>query len=209
MVKVIPFIYDDIDDLCANTYLVYDENNDCIVIDPSAKSTKLGDFIVKNNYNLKGILLTHTHFDHIRGVDILAKRFKCKLYVGFDDTIGLTDTNYNASRGANIIAETEPFPIADKEELCLIKEKVEVIYTPFHTLGSCCFYFKESKMLFSGDTLFKHGIGRTDLVSSNKRLIRPSLAKLGELPDDVKVYPGHGEFTTLGIEKTTNLFIRN
>jgi len=209
MVKVVPFIYDVKNDLLANTYLIFDENNDCIVVDPSAKSNNLGDFIEKNKYKLKGIILTHTHFDHIRGVDILANRYKCKVYVGEDDEIGLLDTNYNESRSVNIVVKTNSYPIADKEELCFLKEKCEVIYTPFHTLGSLCLYFKESKMLFSGDTLFKHGIGGTDFYASNKRLIRSSLEKLKSLPHDVKVYPGHGEFTTIGIEKQTNLFIKN
>ena len=209
MIKVVPFIYDDPDELCANTYLVYDENKNCIVIDPSVPTKKLGDFILKNKYKLKGIVLTHTHFDHIKGVDILANRFKCKLFVGLDDIIGLTDIDYNASKMLNINVEAEPYPIADKEELFLLNEKFEVIHTPFHSMGSICLYFKESKIIFTGDTLFKHGIGRSDLESSNRRLIRSSLDKLKSLPDDVKVYPGHGEFTTIGDEKSVNLFIRS
>lgn len=209
MLKVVPFIYDDKDDLCANTYLVFDDNKNCIVIDPSVATSKLGDYIKKNKLKLKAIVLTHTHFDHMRGVDILANRYRCKLFVGVDDIIGLTDTTYNCSKSDNIYVETEAYPIAEKEELFLLNEKFEVIYTPFHTMGSLCLYFKDSKIIFTGDTLFKHGIGRSDLESSNKRLIRDSLAKLKSLPDDVKVYPGHGEFTTIGDEKNVNLFIRN
>lgn len=210
MVTVIPFIYNEQEeDFCSNTYLIKDNSNNCVVVDPGRGNDKLGDYIEKNKLNLKAVLLTHTHIDHMRGVERLIKRFNCKLFVGFDDEIGLTDERYNC---ANIFRETliisaKAETISDNDVLDLLEEEIKVIYTPFHTRGSVCYYLSNSKMLFSGDTLFKKVIGRTDLFSSTRAFLRSSLAKLKELPDDVKVYPGHEQFTTIGYEKVNNLFL--
>lgn len=208
MLKVIPFIYDDIDELRANTYIIKD-NNSCIVIDPSTDNDKIGDFIEKNSLDLKAILLTHSHIDHMRGVNRLINRFGCQLYVGFDDEIGLVDQYYNC--GEMLLEKCEiksnVNTVSDNEILKILSEDIKVIYTPFHTKGSVCYYLSNSSVLFSGDTLFKKVIGRTDLPSSSRATLRSSLQKLRLLPDDVKVYPGHGEFTTIGFEKSNNLFL--
>lgn len=209
MVTVIPFLYEDIDDLKANTYLIKDNKNNAIVIDPGVDNDKLGDYIQKNKLALKAILLTHAHVDHMRGINRLVKRFKCDLYVGFDDEIGLTDEQYNCASYLNekLIIDTKAKTVSDNEILKILKEDIKVIYTPFHSKGSVCYYLSNSSVLFSGDTLFKNVIGRTDLFSSNRKTLRESLAKLRVLPENVKVYPGHGEFTTIGIEKVNNLFL--
>ena len=89
MLTVIPFLYEDIDDLKANTYLIKD-NKKCVVVDPGINNDKLGNYIEKNKLSLEAILLTHAHTDHMRGIDRLVNRFGCKLYVGFEDEIGLT-----------------------------------------------------------------------------------------------------------------------
>lgn len=209
MVAVVPFLYEDIDDLKANTYLIKDNKNCAVVIDPGVDNDKLGDYIQRNKLKLKAILLTHAHVDHMRGVDRLVQRFKCQLYVGFDDEIGLTDEEYNCASYLNekLVIKAKANTVCDNEILKILKEDIKVIYTPFHSKGSVCYYFSNSSILFSGDTLFKNVIGRTDLISSDRKMIRDSLAKLRTLPLDVKVYPGHGEFTTMAIEKVNNLFL--
>ena len=208
MLTVIPFLYEDIDDLKANTYLIKD-NKKCVVVDPGINNDKLGNYIEKNKLSLEAILLTHAHTDHMRGIDRLVNRFGCKLYVGFEDEIGLTDEKYNCAKYLNesLVINAKPITVGDNEIIKIFKEEIKVIYTPFHTKGSVCYYFSNSCLLFSGDTLFKNVIGRTDLISSSRKSIRDSLAKLRVLPDNVKVYPGHGEFTTIGIEKVNNLFL--
>ena len=209
MIEVIPFLYNDIEELRANTYLIKDNKKKCVVVDPGADNDQLGDFIKKNKLDLKAVLLTHTHADHMRGVDRLVNRFKCDLYVGFDDEIGLTDEEYNCALELDerLVIHSKAITVSDNEILKILNEDIKVIYTPFHTRGSVCYYFSNSALLFSGDTLFKNVIGRTDLKSSIRALMRDSLAKLRVLPENVKVYPGHGEFTSIRIEKVKNLFL--
>ena len=97
MVKVIPFYYDDDDDLFANTYIVIDEDNKCVVIDPSKDYLGIINYLKKNKLSLQGILLTHGHFDHIRGVKILIDEFNVPCYIGFEETEFLTDPRLNCS----------------------------------------------------------------------------------------------------------------
>lgn len=155
--RVIPFIYEDIDDLFANTYLLID-NNDCVVIDPGRDYRGIVDYINKNQLKLKAILLTHGHYDHIRGVNILLKEFSCSLYIGFFDEDQLTDTYKNLSTlfsNEKVVISQKAITVSDNEVLSLLSEQIKVIETPFHTKGSVCYYLKDSGLLFSGDTLFK------------------------------------------------------
>ena len=210
MIKVVPFIYnDDIDDLFSNTYVVYDDKNQAIVIDPSHKNTSISDYIKKNNLNLVGVLLTHAHFDHMRGVDILVNEFKCPFYLFYLDEEMLTNPFLNGSTllsEKDMIVLSKPTLLKENEVLKLLDEDMNVLYTPFHTLGSVCFYFKESKLLFSGDTLFKSGIGRDDLPNNDRKNRKKTLDKLLKLDDDVKVYPGHGSLTSMKEEKPNFIY---
>lgn len=210
MIKCIPFIYKDIDDLCANTYILVDSKNECLVIDPSREYDGLFNFINKNKYRLKAILLTHGHFDHLRGAQKLLNSFNCKLYIGFDDEEFLLNSNLNLSSycNENVVVKEKPITIADKEIIDEIEEKIEVIYTPYHTPGSVCYYLKDSAILFSGDSLFKMSVGRSDFPRSQPKLLDSSLRKIISLPENVKVYPGHGEFTNIGFEKKSNPFVK-
>lgn len=208
--KVTPFQYHDEDDLMSNTYVIQDDNNNCVVIDPSSSKDGIINFIKKNSLNCKAVLLTHAHFDHMRGVDRIINEFNAELYVGFDDVDGLTDEYKNCSIlcGANVVVNSKANPVADNDILHLLDEDIKVIYTPYHTIGSVSYYIEKSKVIFTGDSLFKGCIGRHDLPTSNSRLVGDSLAKLSRLPDDVKVYTGHGFFTTIGTERITNTFVR-
>ena len=206
--KIIPFYYDDYDDLFANTYILIDKNNNCVVIDPSKDNDGISNYIKKNQLSLKGVLLTHGHFDHIRGVKRLIDEFNVPFYIGFEEVAFLTDTYLNCSMMMSnpYIINDEPITISDNEILHLLDEEILCIHTPFHTIGSYCFYLKNSEFLFSGDFIFKGSIGRWDLPTGNHKYIKSSLSKIFALPDEVKIYPGHGNSTTVLIEKSDNPF---
>lgn len=201
--KVIPFLYKDFDDLCANTYLVIDSLNQCVVIDPSKKYDGIVNYIKTNNLTLKGILLTHSHADHFRGVESLLDSFNVPVYIGFYDEPALSDPMLNCSFmfENKVVLKRKVETLSDNQSLDLLEEKIDVIETPYHTIGSVCYYFKESKLLFSGDSLFYNSIGRYDLPTSDRSKIESSLEKILSLPEDVRVYPGHGLFTKIKVEK--------
>ena len=210
MIKVVPFIYEDLDDLYANTYVLIDDNKDCVVIDPAKAYPGLVNYIKKNELTLKAVLLTHGHVDHMRGVDTLLTTFRVPLYIGFDDEDKLKDTYANCGffLGENTIVQSQANTLADNEVLHFLSEDIIAIHTPFHTSGSMCYYLKESGVLFTGDFILPHGVGRTDLPSCNAKELSKSMAKILKLPDATKIYGGHGEFSTLGIERKVNPFVK-
>ena len=130
MTKVIPFIYEDYDDLYANTYLLIDEDNNCVVIDPAKAYDGLVNYIRKNELILKAVLLTHGHADHIRGVDTLVDAFNVPTYIGFDDLDMLTDTFLNCSEfiDDNVVVKAKADTLADKDVLHLLKEDKHARY---------------------------------------------------------------------------------
>ena len=201
--KIIPFVYNDIDDLCANTYVLIDKSNNCIIIDPSKKYDGLVNYVKKNGLNLKAVLITHSHIDHFRGAELLINTFDVPLYIGFYDAPALKDPYLNCSQllgeaqSLNVKANT----ISEEDIITLLYEPINVIDTPYHTCGAVCYYLKESNILFSGDSLFYRGVGRSDLPTSDKKKQSISLEKILNLPEETKVYPGHGPSTTIKAEK--------
>ena len=210
MIKVVPFIYDDYDDVYANTYLLIDSNNDCVLIDAGKEYPGIVTYIKKNNLNLKAILITHGHFDHIRGVNTVLNDFKVPVYIGFDDEDKLVDTFTNGSEyfGRRITVEVKANTLADSETLKLLNEDIKVITTPYHTSGSVCFYLKDSGLLFTGDFIIPHSIGRSDLPTAMPHELRNSMTKILALPLNTKIYGGHGPFSTLEIERKVNPFVK-
>lgn len=202
--EIVPFIYNVEDELLSNTYVVIDSHKECVVIDPSSDYDGIVNYIKSNSLKLKGILITHSHFDHIGGVNRLVKAFSAPIYAGYEDIPGFTDGYKNCSEGFAIrplIISHEIKPLGDNEVLHLLDEDIKVIYTPYHTIGSVCYYFDKSKLLFSGDSLFMYAYGRSDLPTSVPNKREESITKLMKLSDEVKVYPGHGRFTTIGNER--------
>ncbi len=208
--KVVPFLYNDKDELFSNCYLAIDNKSSCVIIDPSCDYDGVINYIARNHLVCRGILLTHSHFDHMRGIDRTVKALNVPLFVSFGDEDGLMDTRLNCSSMSNChyVVQTKPVLVSDQEVLELLEEPIQVISTPFHTKGSVCYYIAKNNLLFSGDTLFLGSIGRSDLPSSVGREKRHSLSKLFELPDETKVFPGHGLTTTLGFERKLNPFIK-
>ena len=209
--KIIPFIYNDIDDLCANTYLIVDSSNNALVVDPSKDNDNLINYIEKNNYNLKAILLTHAHFDHIRGLSRLVNHFHCPTYLGFEEKETLTNPFYNCSilMGEEGVVDIKEIKLlADKEIIDELENEIVAIATPYHTKGSICYYIPKDSILISGDFLFKSSIGRADLPTASRKDFQSSISKIITLPDETKVYPGHGGFTTINEERTSNPFLK-
>lgn len=180
-----------------NTYLVI-EGKDALVIDPSYDSTSRVLEQTKN-VSIKYIINTHGHPDHTWENQKLKEKTNAKLLIHKADAHLLKNPEFETP-----IPFTASVPdgfLEEGKEIILGKLKFKIMHTPGHSLGGVCLYSAKEKVLFSGDTLFKGTYGRTDLHHSNSKEMRLSLKKLIQLPDDVKVYPGHGKETTIKDER--------
>ncbi len=193
-----------------NCYFVINtETKEMLVVDPGDNASMLAEAIEKEQLSPKAVLLTHGHLDHAGAAEALAKKFDVKIYVHEAEKETLKDSRMNLTAvfGAAKTFHADVF-VKDDEVLELIGCKIKVLFTPGHTPGGCCYYFNEQRILFSGDTLFCESVGRTDFPGgSGSKLIRSIREKLLNLPDDVKVYPGHMSQTSIGTEKMYNPFI--
>ena len=178
-----------------NCYVVHNADSDrCVVIDPGYSPEKIAAFLQEKGLKLEAILLTHGHFDHVGGVKELAE--DCKVYLH-----ELECTMPQALTAGPLYAtDTYParFEIAGME--------FTVLHTPGHTPGSVCLITGDA--MFSGDTLFAGSCGRTDLPGGDWATIQTSLHRLRDLPGDYRVFPGHGEETTLAQERQCNPYLR-
>ncbi|HLC16780.1 MAG TPA: MBL fold metallo-hydrolase [Thermodesulfovibrionia bacterium] len=193
--------------LQVNCYIVYDEaTKDAIVIDPGDEPDMVMDLIEEVNLKVNFILLTHGHFDHIGAVDDMKGFTGAPILLHKADKHLYSQANVHASMwGFRIgnLPEPERF-IEEGDEIKAGALEFRVLHTPGHTHGSSCFY--GMGVLFSGDTLFRDSIGRTDLPGGDMLAMGDSFRKLMELPLDTVVYCGHGPATTIGREKKENFF---
>ena len=146
--KIEKFDYNDIEELLANTYVISDKDKNAIVIDPSKDNDGVINYLEKHDLILKAILLTHGHFDHMRGVNRLVNKYHVPLYIHYEDEENLKDSYLNCSDMGDekIIVEQTPILIKDGDELNILSEGlIKVIHTPFHTKGSVCYYLKDNK----------------------------------------------------------------
>ncbi len=193
-----------------NSYLIVnEETKECILVDPAAYSNEIKEAIHSEALKLKAVLLTHGHFDHIMGIDDVIKEGNVPVYAHQEEKKLLNDSTMNLSTmyGKGYTFSNAIY-LSDGEMIKIAGFTFEVIYTPGHTKGGCCYYCKEERVLFSGDTLFCGSVGRTDFpTGSSSQLIRSVKEKLLCLPEETKVYPGHMEETTIAYEKVNNPFI--
>lgn len=192
-----------------NCYFVYQEGKaEAIVIDPADQGAYIYEALTQNGFLVAGILLTHGHFDHIWGVEALREKSGAKVYTFEGEKALCNDERLNVSRQAGRACSVDAdVYVKDGGEITIAGMTCRLIATPGHTQGSCCYYFEDAGFLLSGDTLFAESVGRTDLpTGSMSQIVRSIQDKLFVLPDETKVYPGHGEGTTIAHEKSYNPF---
>ncbi len=191
-------------ELQANCYFLIKGNN-CLIIDPADDASFILEEISRRRLSLKAMLATHGHFDHVMAAGEIQLSINVPLYIFKEDQFLVDRLNNTAEHFLGY----DPHVLIPKNiqylkdgELEVGDLRLEVIKTPGHTPGSCSFYSKTENFLLAGDTLFKDGVGRTDLSYSSPKDLNNSLKKLFALPDITIVYPGHGEEAILEEEKT-------
>ncbi len=183
----------------------------CLVIDVGAKPAALLDFLSRQKLHLEAVVLTHGHYDHIAGLKELLKAHRqAKLIIGRDaEKVARNPLkNFSALFALPISAPKADRLVAEPERIEIDALSLEVMDLPGHSPGSIGLYHAEDKSVYCGDTIFAGSIGRTDFPGASHELLLESIRnKLMALSDDTKVWPGHGEQTTIGLERRTNPFL--
>ena len=184
-----------------NTYMLVN-NDEAILIDPASKPEKCIELL--KDYKLVGILLTHGHFDHIKAVDGLYNKYHCPVYLHEDDEKLARDKNSGRDFGLVAYISVPTVPLKEGK-MKLGSFEFEVVFTPGHTPGSVIYVFDEA--IFTGDTLFRGSVGRTDLEGGNLRDLNGSLQSFYRFKKDYYIYPGHDAASTLYHELETNPYL--
>ncbi len=196
-----------------NTYVLFDETGDCVIIDPGCfvdnERKELTDFIEAQNLNVKMLLNTHCHIDHVLGNYFVKEKYKTKLYIHPKDEPVLKAVKvYAPNYGFATYTEAEADAYLEEgDTVSFGNQQFTVLFVPGHSPGHIAFYNEKQKTVMAGDVLFMNSVGRTDLPGGDHATLINSIhQKLFTLPDDVTVYSGHGPETTIGFEKRTNPF---
>jgi hydroxyacylglutathione hydrolase len=210
VLKIQSFVFNPFEE---NTYVLHDETNECVVIDPGcfdqAERFELESFIADNNLTVKLLLNTHCHIDHVLGNYFVKEKYKVNFLMHQKEEVVLRAVKvYAPNYGLPEYTEALPDQFVDEgETISFGNQQLKVVFVPGHSPGHIAFYQEQSKVLIAGDVLFRNSIGRTDLPGGNYETLIDSIhSKLFTLPDAVVVYPGHGPETTIGYEKRTNPF---
>ncbi len=196
--------------LAANCYLIAcEKTNNAAIVDPGGDLEKIMNKVNSNNFEVKYIILTHGHGDHIGATEGIKELTGAEILIHKKDNSLIKDPRKNLSssiNGPNISFSADKL-VEDGDIIKLGELSLEIIHTPGHTPGGIC--IKVENTILSGDTLFANSIGRTDFEGGSFEEIANSIKnKLYVFDDSIKVFPGHGPATTLGIEKTTNPFVK-
>lgn len=189
---------------------VNEETKEAFVVDPADGAEQIEAKLAQNQWTLKGILLTHGHFDHIGAVEALRNAYQVPVWAAEAERELLSDVEANLSgswTGRPIRVKADHW-LQDLDCFMLAGMRIQMILTPGHTAGSCCYYLAEEHVLLSGDTLFAGSCGRTDLPTGSMNAIVRSIRELlFALPPETEVYPGHGETTSIGWEQRSNAMV--
>lgn len=200
-----------------NTYVVWDEKtNEGMVVDPGcsdpSEEKKLENFIAERNILIKYLVITHCHIDHILGCRFVKTKYS-PIYLAPKDELQLIKEAKTQAYVFGLEIEDIPLPddyLFENSNITLGNSRVQIIFTPGHSPGEHCLYFKQERFCITGDVLFQNSIGRTDLWRGDYSILLESIKKkLFSLPDEVIIYPGHGDSSKIGIEKTDNPFLQN
>jgi hydroxyacylglutathione hydrolase len=210
--QIKPFVFNPFQ---VNTYLLYDDSHECVIIDAACyekhEVDTILDFIAEKELKPKALLTTHGHVDHICGNVFFKDHFALPILMHKEDNY-LIDAavQYGSIFGFNIKQPPSPTGfLAQGDTFNFGDSSLEIIHAPGHSPGSILFYSKADHFLISGDVLFSGSIGRTDLPKGNfNTLINSITSKIMILPDETRVYPGHGNSTTIGRERETNPFLQ-
>ncbi len=197
-----------------NTYIIYDETNESVIIDPGCYSEdeekKITDFLSRKKLKPVKIINTHCHIDHILGVDFLKQKFKIKFFANKNDDYLLQ----NAVQAAEMYGlNLQKAPVIDenltkKNNIEFGNSQLKILEVPGHTPGHLAFYSDTDKFILTGDVIFKDSIGRTDLPGGDLDILLDSIrTKIFSFDDEFTIYPGHGPTTGIGIEKKDNPFL--
>lgn len=193
-----------------NGYLITNQGEG-IIIDPGMEPEAMLEEI--KDIQVKAILLTHAHFDHIGGLNQVVEQTQAPVYIHALEREWLTDPQLNGSARWPMVTEPIKYEgniheLEEGQKLQLAGLDIEVLHTPGHSPGSVSFYLKAQDIVIAGDTLFADSVGRTDLPGGgHSQLISSIKTKLFALPDATVVYPGHGPRTTIQREKQSNPFV--
>lgn len=195
--------------LAANCYIIETENKNAIAVDAGGDFERLKKYLDDNGLCLKKILLTHGHFDHIGATAQLSKEYNAEVFVHENDAPMLTDRRESLADAAGGMPHTDVekyTTVKDGDIITQDELSFEVIHTPGHTRGGVC--YKCGGSIFTGDTLFKMSMGRTDFPGGSAFQLFNSLKKLDSLDGDYDIYPGHNEPTTLDYERKYNAYLK-
>ena len=198
-----------------NTYIIYDQTKECLIIDPGCytkeEEIRLNKFIIKNELNPVKIINTHCHIDHILGNKFANEKWGAELYIHKADLPLIENAGEISKTYGLANYKRSPYPKHFLEQGSIItfgENSFEILFTPGHAPGHICLYNKINNILIAGDLIFKRSVGRTDLPFGNyDTLIKSISSKILPLPNETQIFCGHGEATNLGNEKTHNPFL--